>query len=181
MRQLTATLHVSTPLFPGNAAQQPELLATPFKRALRFWWRALNHHLVELDPKNPERDARRNRRRGAARRRGPMRRAGDDAVQTLAGLRIEPEHDRARAAAPFGQVVTLAESFDPTQRQIDDIADRYGGRPAHRPISKRFANCAHKSNANRRRFGQGRAVCRRSRIRHDPGHELPRRYPRLWM
>ena len=50
MHQLTATFHVSTPLFLGNAAQEPELLAAPFKRALRFWWRALNYHLVETDP-----------------------------------------------------------------------------------------------------------------------------------
>jgi CRISPR-associated protein Cmr1 len=53
MRRLTATFHVSTPLFLGNAAQQPELLAAPFKRALRFWWRALNYHLVEPDEKKP--------------------------------------------------------------------------------------------------------------------------------
>jgi CRISPR-associated protein Cmr1 len=50
MPDITARFHVSTPLFLGNAAQEPELLAAPFKHALRFWWRALRYDLVDPGP-----------------------------------------------------------------------------------------------------------------------------------
>jgi hypothetical protein len=52
---------------------------------------------------------------------------GSDAVTDLAKLRVEME--KADVAAPFAPVGAMVNAFHTTQARVDDVAERYAGRP----------------------------------------------------